>query len=334
VDGPALRPDGPWFGLSTVAGQVVRACVESVEILDFLRDLLAKHVGLTQERTFNGYRSPLYINEELRLIDPPQSIRSTLLIVFTLYIRSSSSLASLYFESLPLFGSTSTKGVLDGLLTPRHTIGSLLPEEVPPERQYLGLLQRRRRSTPSWTVQAPDADRPDIHRGGAAPAPRLRTVRASAESTNDCNVFLSINTIGCKLGPVEFSGDTSEHTTISCQYNRASKKKGFGSTGSPEVTDKGKGKNIVIGNPPTSNILQEGIARKALDRNANKSRGARGQAQWSSQANLLDSSIANCPAPARGWSGAHANGLADSAGQSAHSQRRQRPHKSRKEMQE
>jgi hypothetical protein len=79
VDGPALRPDGPWFGLSIVAGQVVRAYVESVGILDFLRDLLSKPVGLTQEPTCNGYRSPLYIDEELRLIEPPtiDSINST-----------------------------------------------------------------------------------------------------------------------------------------------------------------------------------------------------------------------------------------------------------------
>lgn len=117
-------------------------------------------------------------------LNRPQSIQSTLLIVFTLCIRSSSSLASLYLESSPLFGSTSTRGVLGGLPTPRHTLGSLLPDGVHPGRRDLGLLRRRRPSVPSRTVRASGADHPDIHREGAAPAPRSRTVRPCAvEST-------------------------------------------------------------------------------------------------------------------------------------------------------
>jgi hypothetical protein len=41
-----------------------------------------------------------------------------------------------------------------------------------------------------------------------------------------------------------------------------------------EVVDKGKGKNIVNGDPRTSNISQGGIARNASNRKTNKFRGA------------------------------------------------------------
>jgi hypothetical protein len=44
-----------------------------------------------------------------------------------------------------------------------------------------------------------------------------------------------------------------------------------------EVANKGKGKNIVIGDPRTSNIPQEGIAQKARDKKTNKSGGAEGR---------------------------------------------------------
>jgi hypothetical protein len=45
----------------------------------------------------------------------------------------------------------------------------------------------------------------------------------------------------------------------------------------PEVADKGKGENIVISDPRTSNISQEEIARKALDKKTSKSGGAGGR---------------------------------------------------------
>jgi hypothetical protein len=45
----------------------------------------------------------------------------------------------------------------------------------------------------------------------------------------------------------------------------------------PEVTDKGKGENIIISDPHTSNISQEEIARKAPDKKTSKSGGARGR---------------------------------------------------------
>jgi hypothetical protein len=76
------------------------------------------------------------------------------LLFFTLCIRSSSSLASIYLKSSPLFGSTSTRGILGGLLMPRHTIGSLLSDGVPPGRQDLGPLCHRGSSEPqAWTVR-------------------------------------------------------------------------------------------------------------------------------------------------------------------------------------
>jgi hypothetical protein len=37
ADGPALRPDGPRFGQSTVVAQTVRACAESVRVPSFSR---------------------------------------------------------------------------------------------------------------------------------------------------------------------------------------------------------------------------------------------------------------------------------------------------------
>jgi hypothetical protein len=102
-----------------------------VNVPDFLRDLLAKNVGLTRELTCNGSRPPLYIDKGLRPIEPPQSIKSILLTIFTLCIRSSSSLASLYHEFSSLFGFMSIRGVLGGLPTPpRHTLGPLLPDMV------------------------------------------------------------------------------------------------------------------------------------------------------------------------------------------------------------
>jgi hypothetical protein len=61
----------------------------------------------------------------------------------------------------------------------------------------------------------------------------------------------------------------------------------------PEVTDKGKGENIVISDPRTSNISQEEIARKAPDKETSKSRGARGQTQLRIQARQPDPSIAD-----------------------------------------
>jgi hypothetical protein len=97
------------------------------------------------------------------------------------------------------------------------------------------------------------------------------------------------------------------------------------------MADKGKG--IVIGDPRMSNISQKEIARKAPNEKAKKFEGAGGQAQLISQARQPGPSIADGPAPMCGRSGAQTDGLANSAGQSAYGQRRQPPHKARKEAQ-
>jgi hypothetical protein len=101
----------------------------------------------------------------------------------------------------------------------------------------------------------------------------------------------------------------------------------------PEVANKGKGENIIISNPQTSNISREEIARKALDKKTSKSGGVGGQTQLRSRARQPDPSIADGPTPTCGRSGAHTDGPTDSARQSSHGQRRQRPHKARKETQ-
>jgi hypothetical protein len=165
-----------------MATRTVRTCAESVRVPDFLRDLLAKPARFTREPTCNGCRPPLYRDEGSQSIEPLHSIQSTLLIVFTLCNKSSPSLAFLYLKSLHPFDSTLTRGVLGGLPTPRHTIGSLIRDGVPPERRDLGLLQRRRRrpSAPPRTVRASGADRLDVRREGAAPTLRSRIVRPRA----------------------------------------------------------------------------------------------------------------------------------------------------------
>jgi hypothetical protein len=58
ADGPTLRLDGPRSGWSAVVALMVHACVESVRVPSFLRDLLAKFVGLTRGTTCNGSRPP------------------------------------------------------------------------------------------------------------------------------------------------------------------------------------------------------------------------------------------------------------------------------------
>jgi hypothetical protein len=49
ADGPALRPDGPWFGQSAVVARTVRTCSESVRVTSFSWDVLPKTAGLTWE---------------------------------------------------------------------------------------------------------------------------------------------------------------------------------------------------------------------------------------------------------------------------------------------
>jgi hypothetical protein len=59
---------GSEAGRSAVVARKVRACAESVRVLSFSWDLLAKTTGLARKTTCSGSRPPLYyyINEELR----------------------------------------------------------------------------------------------------------------------------------------------------------------------------------------------------------------------------------------------------------------------------
>jgi hypothetical protein len=113
-------------------------------------------------------KPPLYIDEGLRPIKPQNRSNQVYLLFLPYALRVvlfSPSLVSLYLKSPPLFSSMSTRDILGGLPTPRHTLGSFLPNGVPLGRRDLGLPRRRRPSAPSWIVRAPGANRPDICRG-------------------------------------------------------------------------------------------------------------------------------------------------------------------------
>jgi hypothetical protein len=60
----------------------VRRIIQSSGVL---RDLLAKATGLDREPAYNGCRPPLYIDEGIQPIEPPQPIQSNLLIKFILF---------------------------------------------------------------------------------------------------------------------------------------------------------------------------------------------------------------------------------------------------------
>jgi hypothetical protein len=72
----------------------------------------------------------------------------------------------------------------------------------------------------------------------------------------------------------------------------------------PEMADKGKGKDIVIGDRRTSDKSQKEIARKASDEKAKKSEDGGGQAQLMNQTRQPSPSIVDGSAPTCGQSGA------------------------------
>jgi hypothetical protein len=92
---------------------------------------------------------------------------------------------------------------------------------------------------------------------------------------------------------------------------------------------KAKQKNIIIGDPRTLNISKGGLLEKLQTERLTSPQAPGGRLN---RARVSDSSIADCPAPARERSDAHTDGPADPAKQSAHSQRCRSPHKA-KEMQ-
>jgi hypothetical protein len=165
--------------------QTIHVCAKSV--IDFLWYLLAKSLGLTQKPIYNESRPPLYIVKDLRPIELPQSIQQNLLIIFTLCITSSSSLDLV--EPPPSTSNLHLSSALRRLEiswvscqhqdTP-YDLSFPMPDGIPPGKRDLDLLRRRRRTAPSRTVRAPDADRLNVRRGVADPASRSRTVRPCA----------------------------------------------------------------------------------------------------------------------------------------------------------
>jgi hypothetical protein len=123
-------PDSPRSGLSVVAAQTVRACVESIRVTPFLRDLLTNSTRLTRKLACYWSRPAPYINEVVRSIDATTIDQSNLCIIFTLFalffpfLWSRSNLALvLVFLDLFLhlfFGPTSSRGVLGGMSTPKQ----------------------------------------------------------------------------------------------------------------------------------------------------------------------------------------------------------------------
>jgi hypothetical protein len=90
-----------------------------------------------------------------------------------------------------------------------------------------------------------------------------------------------------------------------------------------------KGKNIVIGDPRTSNISQEGIIRIALDKKTSKSGGTRGRRNRAAEQSF-QTQASWTVRHLRGQSGAQADGPTDSARQSTHNQRHRPPHKAKR----
>jgi hypothetical protein len=106
-------------------------------------------------------------------------------------------------------------------------------------------------------------------------------VDSFSHATNDCNVFLrkvqSAITEG-RLAFQEMQVDTQPFpvNTIDIAYKKILVR--------PEMADKGKGKDIIIGDPRISNISQNKINQKAPDEKAKRCGGIGGQAQLISRA--------------------------------------------------
>jgi hypothetical protein len=75
---------------------------------------------------------------------------------------------------------------------------------------------------------------------------------------------------------------------------------------------------------------KEELLRRLRSRRLTSTEALGGHTQLSSQTRLPDSSIADGLAPVRGQSGAQTDGPADSAGESAHTQGLQSPHKEKR----
>jgi hypothetical protein len=88
-----------------------------------------------------------------------------------------------------------------------------------------------------------------------------------SHATNDCNVFRRQIQSAINEGQLAFQEMQVDTQPFSINTIEPTCKEVFVR---PEVADKGKDKNTIIGDPCTSNISPEGIARKAPDRKTNK----------------------------------------------------------------
>jgi hypothetical protein len=84
-----------------------------------------------------------------------------------------------------------------------------------------------------------------------------------SRATNDCNVFRRQIQSAINMGWFAFQEIKVDTQPFPVNTIEPTSKKVLGQ---PEVADKGKDKNTIIGDPRTSNISQEEIARKAPDK--------------------------------------------------------------------
>jgi hypothetical protein len=99
-------------------------------------------------------------------------------------------------------------------------------------------------------------------------------------ATNDCNVFRRQIQLDINEGRLAFQEMQVDTQPFPVNTIEPTCKKVLVW---PEVADKGKDKNTIIGDLCTSNISQEGIAREASDRKTNKSGGRRHQGAGSTK---------------------------------------------------
>ena len=102
----------------------------------------------------------------------------------------------------------------------------------------------------------------------------IKVTHTLSHATNDCNVFRrqiqsAINESRLTFQEMQVDTQPFPVNIIKCTYKEVLVR--------PKVADKGKGENIVISDSRTSNISQEEIARKALDKKTSKSGGAEGR---------------------------------------------------------
>jgi hypothetical protein len=102
-----------------------------------------------------------------------------------------------------------------------------------------------------------------------------------SHATNDCNVFRRQMQSAINEGRLAFQEMQVDTHPFPVNIIESTCKEVLVR---PEVADKGKGENIIISDPRTSNISQDKIARKAPDKETSKSRRARGHTQLRSRA--------------------------------------------------